>query len=65
MITDIRCAAPHPDFPGLTCRAKLCTVFGPATTVRVGVESQPGCLTINCPRCGTPNVICPKEQEAA
>jgi hypothetical protein len=62
---EIRCVAPHPDFPGSQCRKRLAVVEGPPVTVSVGIESGPGCIVVPCPRCGAENVVCPAHQAAA
>lgn len=58
-LTELRCTAPHPDFPGIECRAKLAEASDGSVVLREGRDAPPGCVVLRCRRCGAEYVVCP------
>lgn len=61
---DLRCTAPHPDFPELQCRAKLAEAVPESVRIERRPDVPPGCTLLQCRRCGTEYVICPVARSA-
>lgn len=60
----LRCTAPHPRTAG-RCGAVIAFAQVDTVEVQQSEETRPGCVTLECRRCGTAYLICPLGRDQA